>query len=248
MKRKYIAIGDIHGKLNHLTELIKHINSDLGKDTVLVFLGDYIDRGENSKKVVDFLKKLRNKNPKNVVLLKGNHEDLAEQSLTNPNDSTAKLDWFMNGGRATVDSFGGEEKCKKELLPFIKSLKVYLETEDYIFCHGGMPYDTDVKMVDPQVLMWNRNFIYRGKKTVVVGHTPQDEVTMIGKTIIVDTGCFSTGKLSAVLLPSQQVKFVNIAIPKVSTSRIFSELDKQDELFDEALDKEFRDFQAIVNS
>ena len=101
-----------------------------------------------------------------------------------------------NGGQSTIKSFGGLKPARKILIPFIESLDVYLETDSHIFVHGGIPRGKDLKTATKQELLWNRSLSYEGRKTLIIGHTPQAEVTRVGNVICVDTGAYRSGVLS----------------------------------------------------
>lgn len=217
--KRLIAIGDIHGEFDLLIELMDKIQFDSKEDT-LVFLGDYIDRGKQSKQVVEYVSSLRSLYPNRVILLKGNHEDLATSLIENKNLSTEQERkrqesydiWAFNGGWNTVESYFGEYLCKEKLIPFIDTLQLSYETDDFIFVHGGIPEGKTLENVTEYDLMWDRTMSYDGRKTLVVGHTPVKDVVISadGKMILVDTGVFrKNGKLSAIDVLSNQIWSVN---------------------------------------
>lgn len=199
---RQIAIADIHGCLNLLKDLVENqikFNPDEDK---LILLGDYLDRGNNSKGVVEYLQNLRQRYPDNIVLLMGNHEHLAKAFLTQGDSATVEERMYagtclMNGGGATIRQYGGLAKAREVLLPFIDTLLPFYETENHIFVHGGINGNQDVRKVPLEELLWNRDFKYRGKKTLVVGHSPVKSIRKIGNVIYCDTGCFMSRKLSA---------------------------------------------------
>jgi serine/threonine protein phosphatase 1 len=204
---KFFAIGDIHGNLAHLERLIEEIKPALNpqRDT-LVFLGDYIDRGPDSKGVVDFVLQVRKEFP-HVVCLKGNHEAMF-------------LDWFLdgkdydlylyNGGGATIRSYSleGEFTLPQEHLDFFTSLLLYYETEQYIFVHAGLRAGIPLAEQDPNDLVWIRDeFILSPHdfgKVVVFGHTPLQQVFITPTKIGIDTGAVYGGKLTCLELPIQK--------------------------------------------
>ena len=198
---RLIAIGDIHGCYDLLTNLVElGIIFNPSKDR-LVFLGDYIDRGPRSREVVDYISGLRKRYPEQIVLLKGNHEEMAFNALADSQAektwSDAHMLWIINGGQATINSYRGIEKAREALLPFIRSLEYYSETETHIFVHGGIPYGKTLKTVEGDELLWDRSLSYEGQKTLVVGHTPRAEVERLGNILCLDTGAYATGILSA---------------------------------------------------
>ncbi len=199
--RRLIGIGDIHGCYELLLNLVeRNIIFDPYEDR-LVFLGDYLDRGADSKEVVDYVLGLKKNYPGNIVLLKGNHEDLALRAMRCTGDeeacANAKLLWHLNGGQATVKSFQGIEKARQTLIPFIRSLELYHETEEHIFVHAGIPYGKSPETASSDEMLWDRSHSYNGRKTLIVGHSPKSEIERLRNIICLDTGAFMTGKLSA---------------------------------------------------
>lgn len=198
MKRQ-IAVGDIHGCFDLLRTLIEDVILFRPDEDMLIFMGDYIDRGEKVREVVRYLRALKEKKPDAVILLKGNHEDLAYSALTTPAPEKMMLFWRLNKGDYTINSFGGINNAREELIPFIESLQLYYETDTHIFVHAGIPRGKDIGTASIEEILWDRDFSYDGKKTLVVGHTPTNVVARFGRgnIISVDTGAYMTGILSA---------------------------------------------------
>ena len=207
--KRQIALSDVHGEFGLLKDLIENQISFDPETDMLLMLGDFIDRSRDSKLVVEYIKLLKEQHPEQVILLKGSHEEMAYYALTEAKKSPYLEDpmqlWLMNGGQATIESFGGIEKTREILVPFIKGLKVHFETETHIFVHGGIPVGKTLKTAKPHELIWDRNLTYEGEKILVVGHTPHREVTRLGNLVCIDTGAFKTGKLSAYDCMSGQV-------------------------------------------
>ena len=199
MLKRQIAVGDIHGCFDLLKALIEKIIRFTPDEDMLIFMGDYIDRGKKSKEVVRYLGALKEKLPDNVILLKGNHEELAYNALTAPDPGKEMIFWRINGGADTVISFGGIDNSRESLIPFVESLQLYYENNTHIFVHAGIPQGKDLSTATPEELLWDRDFSYDGDKTLVVGHTAKSMVTNVnnGKIICVDTGAYMTGILSA---------------------------------------------------
>lgn len=188
MKRT-LVISDIHGELKLFKELLQTTGYDSTKDQ-LILLGDYIDRGPNSKEVLDMVMKLKDEG---AVVLKGNHEDMMVRALVIGEERIWK-NWInRNGGTDTLRSYGFAERDfkvedeepfvkpivhSKELerhLHFIQSLDTYLEWEDTIFVHAGVHPEKPIEETDPYELIWIRDVFhngYCGEKTVIFGHTP----------------------------------------------------------------------------
>ncbi len=213
------AIGDIHGCLKPLKSLINKL--PLKSQDELVFVGDYIDRGPESKEVVDFL--LSDRKP-NWRFLKGNHEQMFLDWLKT-SDSTAASNWLLNGGYETLKSYlsidaldeihGQDIKALlKPVLPeehirFFESLSLTYETSDYFFCHAGVNLDKPLNAQEPEDLLWiRRKFLEDPRPTpklVIHGHTPIEKVDLSRDRINLDTGCVYGRVLTAVSLPNKKV-------------------------------------------
>ncbi len=194
-------------ELVRLIELIQPKASD-----TLVFLGDYIDRGPDSKGVIDFILGL--KDVCNVVALKGNHEAMFIDFLQSPESAGAGL-FVLNGGSATLVSYGeknGSFEIPETHIRFLRELKLTFETETHIFVHAGVPAkplsQIDLKH-DEMALLWSRqpflSSAMKWEKVVVHGHTPVEDVEVKANRINLDTGCVYDGQLSALELPSGRI-------------------------------------------
>lgn len=202
---KIFAVGDIHGHYNKLVALMDKIDIDKEKDT-LIFIGDYIDRGPSSYEVVEHLIRLK-MHYKNIVFLKGNHEDMLEKYLA----GTDRLSYLANGGHKTLEQYlmrrQGENAypIPSEHLDFIKSLVLFYQTDDYIFVHAGLRKKVPLERQNPTDLLWIRNdFIlsnYDFGKRVIFGHTPFSEPLVQPNKIGIDTGAVYGNKLTCVELP-----------------------------------------------
>ena len=202
---KIFAIGDIHGSFDQLQDLMQKIPIDFATDT-LVFIGDYIDRGPGSVEVVDYLLELQKKVPE-TIFLKGNHEDMLEKYL----NGTDRFTYLLNGGQRTLDSYLNQT-TKSEAFPipahhkdFYRSLKLYYETDKYIFVHAGMRPKVQLEFQENEDLLWIRDkFIYTkynfGKR-VIFGHTPLSKPLVESNKIGIDTGAVYGNVLTCVRLP-----------------------------------------------
>jgi serine/threonine protein phosphatase 1 len=199
---RIIAVGDIHGCSDLLKELVEDIIKFSPATDKLIFLGDAIDRGFRSRGVVLYLQTLKQKYPDNIILLKGNHEDMAYHFFTQTENATlnerlyARM-WLENGGRETLHNFESTGEAKSLLTQFIVKLDIFHEIDTHLFVHGGIPKgESDIRKVSVDKLLWNRDWEYEGTKFLVVGHTPCTKVTKIGNVICCDTEAYSTGVLS----------------------------------------------------
>lgn len=207
------AIGDIHGNFFKLCRLIDRLN--IQKDDLVVFIGDYIDRGDMSFEVVDYLIDFNKKY--NCIFLKGNHEDMFMDYLSGINERI----FMLNGGQKTINSYKQNgfdisrySNYRHRVLPedhmeFFINLEMYYETEEFIFVHAGIHHNTPMERQPDEYLLWDRSFSiacqnYSGK-TVVFGHTPNNSILNEPHKICIDTGvCFeSMGDLTAVKLPER---------------------------------------------
>lgn len=204
------AIGDIHGCLEELELLLGTL--PLKKDSQLIFLGDYIDRGDQSKEVIEYLIELRKKRP--IVTLCGNHEAMMLDFILRPNSPGAGI-YIMNGGSATLASYAddkGQYWIPDSHIEFLLGLKRFHQDEKFFYVHAGVP-DLPLHHLDPKEheahFLWARQpFIkshFNWGKPIVHGHTPCEEVEILPTRINVDTGCIYGNKLSAIELPSRKI-------------------------------------------
>jgi len=204
MERIY-AVGDIHGCYDKLLALMEKMDIDFESDT-LVFLGDYIDRGPQSFEVVAYLADLKQRYA-NTIFLKGNHEEMLEKYLSGED----RITYLVNGGQQTLESYmnrprpEGEPAIPSTHLEFFKSLKIYHETQNYIFVHAGLKNKVPLEKQKTEDLLWiRRRFIeskYDYGKMVVFGHTPLHEPLLLPNKIGIDTGAVYGNRLTCVRLP-----------------------------------------------
>ena len=211
---KTIVIGDTHGCYKELKELILTLEADgeYNKNTdKIVFLGDYIDRGEDSRLVIKFIRDMQKEN-ENVIALMGNHEDMLLNYLYG-NDAT----WTYNGNNATIDSYNGFKKQFYSDVKWMKNLPLYHEDEHFIYVHAGSDVSKPMKKQSKWTLLWTREpFIYNTEKyhkKVIFGHTPtfslnrsDEPVYTFTGNLDIDTGCVYGGALTAVIIEDDEVK------------------------------------------
>jgi serine/threonine protein phosphatase 1 len=222
---KTCIIGDIHGCLNSLQNLLKLIKKEA---ETFVFLGDYIDRGAESREVVECILNLKKKK-RNVITLLGNHEIMLINYLRGYDDGT-----FMRaGGKETLISYGIKPKTKPEkvakLFPeehmnFFRELPLLWENEHGIYAHAGIEPGVHLTRQVSSYCLWVRDeFIrspYKFSKPVVFGHTVFREPLVQENKIGIDTGAVYGGKLTALLLPEK--KFISVDGEKnCSSARLF---------------------------
>ena len=215
------AIGDVHGRLDLLTRMHAEIVADRERrrpaDWRVVHLGDYVDRGPDSKGVVEFICRA-GASDRRFISLAGNHDVgfldfLAE---ADPHGIFANY-----GGAQTALSYGAEldfdslaefamshralaQAVPEKHLAFLRSLLYSVEFGDFFFCHAGIRPDVPLASQDPQDLTWIREeFLCHAKlhpKVIVHGHTPVAEPELRANRVNVDTGAFATGRLTALVV------------------------------------------------
>jgi serine/threonine protein phosphatase 1 len=224
------AIGDIHGRLDLLNELLARITSDIAlrptARPLYVFLGDYIDRGPSSRETIDRL--IEHGKAHESVFLKGNHELIAIKCLS---DRGLFDQWLRFGGLETLVSYGvlGETlangKQIAELqsafhgaLPqahfrFFRDLKNSFECGDFFFAHAGVKPNVELSRQKENDLLWIRGEFLTSKddfgKIVVHGHTPAREIEVGPNRINIDTGAFATGRLSCLVLEGEELSVID---------------------------------------
>lgn len=205
-----IVIGDIHGCYDELIKLLDDVRYNKNKDR-LIFLGDYIDRGDDAYNVVKKIQALQKEN-KNVIALRGNHEDMLLDAIDVYRYSEEKQDWYFNGGGKTEQSFYTRGHSPYEEKEWFESLPYYFEDDKRIYVHAGIDPTKPMNQQNRNTMLWIRDdFIYNRKcynKQIIFGHTPSISVgsggTMPYRTfadnICIDTGCVFGGKLTALTI------------------------------------------------
>ncbi len=221
------AIGDIHGCIKQLVALQDKIfdypTFDKDKD-LLLYLGDYIDRGSSSKGVINRILQLQAEGVKSVFL-KGNHEQVMIDFLFNEINNLYY--WLNLGADKTFRSYGVEvadfikdgfeddniaklrnfflKKISKDHIDFFNNLKLFHTLGNYFFVHAGIDPQKKLEEQTEKDFLWSRSKEFYDKnfnfgKIIVHGHTPEKEIINFPYRINIDTGCFFTGKLSCVCL------------------------------------------------
>ncbi len=230
--QRIYCIGDIHGRLDLLTQLQQLILIDaehyLGNKTI-VYLGDYIDRGPDSKQVIDYLIDHDKLTDFKKIYLLGNHEQALLQFLHTADPNIAN-DWLKFGGLTTLMSYGVELKGIPTLLDmkrihaeltyktpykhleFYQNLTISYEAGDYYFVHAGIKPKTKLDKQRPEDLIWIReeftnSALYHGK-VIVHGHTITPEPELLSNRIGIDTGAYSTGILTCAVFEDLSCKFI----------------------------------------
>ena len=220
MNNRLFAIGDIHGCFDSLKELVEN-KIQLQKDDKLILLGDYIDRGNKSKEVVDFIIELL-ENGYDVIPIMGNHESMLLDALEDEKNISK---WIQNGGNETLKSFEINllKVIESKYIEFFKGLRCYYAFEDYLFVHAGFNDNLLNPFTDYYSMLWKCKETYTNPllsdKTIVHGHNPvrvaicEERVHTKHLVINIDTGCVykdneGFGRLAAYDCNNKRILFV----------------------------------------
>jgi serine/threonine protein phosphatase 1 len=238
------AIGDIHGRIDLLEDLLKRIAEDADchredAERCLIFLGDYIDRGLGSRDVVDRL--LQDPLPGfKAVHLMGNHEEAMLDFVAGRSDGR---DWLSFGGLETLVSYSvplrrlltrpealaALRASVSQLVPaahidFFRGCKLSYEVGDYVFVHAGVRPGVAMEHQSPADLLWIRDEFLRSRnpvpgRVVVHGHTICEVPEDLGFRIDIDTGAYATGRLTCLVLRGGSRRFLmTTAQPPITRS------------------------------
>ena len=225
------AIGDVHGRADLLNALIDVIVYDCRSSQEkphLVFLGDYIDRGFQSREVISTLIELGRNKDFETVFLKGNHEQAMLRFL---NDHQIGPDWANFGGRETLISYGISppksinaveewQEIQQELVKtipaqhveFLEKLEVSHKIGPYGFVHAGVKPGVPYEQQTDEDRMWIRDEFLNAKDKedlfIVHGHTPVNAPYSDHRRVNVDTGAYFTGRLTAVKIEGDKMSFL----------------------------------------
>ncbi|MDP3173565.1 MAG: metallophosphoesterase [Phenylobacterium sp.] len=228
------AVGDIHGRLDLLRRFTQELDTDAraaalkGVETVVVFLGDYIDRGPESAGVIAHLIALRDEGPCTCIFLRGNHEDIVLK-LASGEEHSAR--WLEFGGLETLASYGvdypkptgpgdGEalQAAVRDVIPrthlqFMRDTELYAKLGDYIFVHAGLRPDRLLEEQSDGDLLWYRYYDEEAPvwtETVVHGHSVNPRPVRGRSRIGIDTGAYDSGVLTVLRLEDSQEDLLKI--------------------------------------
>jgi serine/threonine protein phosphatase 1 len=228
------CVGDIHGRDDLLRQMAERVEADLEPssfdEAVTVFLGDYVDRGLGSMRVVEQL--TRGEWPTPVIALAGNHEDLLMAFLE---DEGVLEAWRNLGGLETIHSYGvnlGPAMAKRDFgavqaefaarfpedhRQFVEGLKASAVIGDYFFCHAGVRPGVPLDRQDRNDLLTIRDAFLSSEvehgKLVVHGHTPSLAPEIRSNRIGIDTAGYTTGRLTCLVLEKDQRRFMDVGGP-----------------------------------
>jgi serine/threonine protein phosphatase 1 len=223
------AIGDVHGcdallRRMHATIRDYHGTHHAGRDGVVVHLGDYVDRGPDSRATIDRL--MAGLEGFRLVCLMGNHEAMMLDCLDDP-DRLCWAHWLANGGTETLASFGltagfdGDDPARlaaalgPERVAWLRGLKLHWHAGGYLFVHAGIRPGVPLEAQQPADLLWIREEFRDSTAdhgaVVVHGHTPTDAPERRPNRIALDTGAVFSGVLSAAALaPGAEAVFLQV--------------------------------------
>ncbi len=231
------AVGDIHGRADLLADMILELEALAAEERrgdavpLVIFLGDYVDRGPDSKGVIDMLLERRPFGYERRFLM-GNHEQSMLAFLDDPLSNRA---WLLQGGVETLLSYGvqppppvgAEEqdwigvaqlfraKLPETHLDFLRNLERYVELGDYAFVHAGVDAARPLEAQTDEDLYWIRSRFLTSKRRfshrVVHGHTPVDAPFMDERRVAVDTGAYASGLLTAARFEDDDVAFLTVS-------------------------------------
>ncbi len=215
--KKTFVIGDIHGCHETFERLLGKISPVAGEDTIVI-LGDMINRGPESKEVIETLIKLRHENHQ-LITLKGNHEVMFLDYLSGKNRNF----FLVNGGEMTLKSYGIADPFSKKTInkipadhiKFLRNLLPYWQDETYIYVHAGLKPGIKLTKQPNRWLYWaKKDFIEEqhdyGKK-VIFGHTTFKEPLIQKSKVGIDTGAAYGNKLTCLILPD--FEFISVNAP-----------------------------------
>ena len=229
------AVGDIHGckdLLDKIHNKIIKVSKNKEGEKLIIYLGDYVDRGPDIKGTIQTLIDFNPQHFKKIFLL-GNHEQMLLEFISESRNSP--FVWIYNGGSETLESYGMnlsnnindkmdltiDNKFRKkfnDLIPqshmdFFNQLIINYTWGDYLFVHAGINPDIPIDKQEKETMIWTREKHFfkptmTFSKIVVHGHTPKEKVEHYPYRINLDTGSFYSGKLSCLIIEDQQLKFI----------------------------------------
>ena len=230
------AIGDVHGRLDLLSAMHRRIESEIEHkptaDWRVIHLGDYADRGPDSRGVIDFLIEARKRDPRHLMLA-GNHDIGFLDFLDTPDADglfmrfggvqtaqsygvslTADASWFGKAESVRQGHAALVEAVPQSHIDFLQSLAFSVTFGDFFFCHAGIRPGIPLEQQSPQDLIWIREIFHDHpglyEKIVVHGHTPVAEAEVMANRVNVDTLAWHSGKLTALAIDGADKRILTV--------------------------------------
>ncbi|MET4071099.1 serine/threonine protein phosphatase 1 [Bradyrhizobium sp. S3.2.6] len=201
------AIGDVHGCFDKLVRLLEACDMIKGgRHARFVFIGDYVDRGPDARKVLDVLIDRQERGTDHVVCLRGNHDDMLLRAAARERTDADLVNWWANGGEQTLDSYGVGDPCElpKEHLAWIDALPLTFTDRGRLFVHAGIRPGVPVPDQTEDDVLWIREPFLSSRAShgafVVHGHTPTESglPDLRPNRLNIDTGaCFGRALTAA---------------------------------------------------
>jgi serine/threonine protein phosphatase 1 len=233
------AIGDVHGCYDALVALERKIVADaaaLPGRKVMIMLGDYVDRGANSARVLDHLLEPPPEGFERICLA-GNHEMLMLDAV---DGSLSLQEWAQMGGVPTLRSYGidythmismlapGERlalvrrQIPQEHVEFLRGLPILIDARSHLFVHAGIRPGLSIEAQSDRDLMFIRSEFYDQAhlltRWVVHGHTPVARAGLEGRRLNLDTGAFQSGRLTAARISGKGGRILSVTVPAAPVS------------------------------
>lgn len=227
------AIGDVHGRFDLLLNMHRRIEAELERDRPadwrIVHLGDYVDRGPQSREVIDFLSEAVQRDPRIVALL-GNHDEGMLDFLADPSDAHLFINYGgfdtaasygvmldVSGREALVESHAALVAAMPERhLFFLRDLPRSITLGDFFLCHAGIKPGVALDSQSPRDLVWIRDafldHVGLHPCVVVHGHTPCGEPDVKPNRVNVDTMAFASGRLTALVAEGRTKRFLTAEV------------------------------------
>lgn len=222
---RFYVVGDVHGEADALEALLSEINAE-DPGAPIIFVGDYVDRGERSADVLRRVMALNTANPARRICLRGNHEQMMLDFLEAPEARGDR--WLRHGGLQTLASFGvmrppgtqpGDLRDRladamgSDLIDWMQALPLRWQSGNVAVVHAAADPTLPIERQSPKTLLWGHPSFLRANRAdgiwVVHGHTIVDAAIAQDGRVSVDTGAYATGRLSAACIEPGGVRFLS---------------------------------------
>ena len=208
------AAGDIHGCCDKLQSLLDACDDiGVGRAGRFVCLGDYVDRGPDSKGVIEHLKRRQADDPENFICLRGNHEEMLIRAADKDRSDRDLMTWWGNGGEQTLESYGVNDpgELPTEHLDWMRSLPLQVRDQFRMFVHAGIRPGVALSSQSVEDMLWIREPFLSSDEDhgtfVVHGHTPtrSHRPDLRSNRLNIDTGACFGGPLTAAAFSDESI-------------------------------------------